>query len=176
MPLELLHIRHNIGDVIDCAVCCTGLQSQAYRSIHLICIDNSQAAWQGAAKLGMLCSVLTGSSKGVKLMAQQWKGRRLNGRWLLSLAPPHSSRHSVAVTYLHAAQPPCQRRDTHMRIAHSGVMYNPPSVLLLGLVAHEGCVTMAQNAKNASRRSSLTVLSAPDAACQESVLTPFDHV
>jgi len=42
-------------------------------------------------------SVHTGSVKGVKLMAQQWKGRRLKGRCFLSLCPPHSSFHSLAV-------------------------------------------------------------------------------
>ena len=41
----------------------------------------------------------TGSSKGVKLMAQQWKGSRLKGALLLSLLPPHSVFHSVAVMY-----------------------------------------------------------------------------
>ena len=39
----------------------------------------------------------TGSSKGVKVMAQQWKGNRLNGALLRSLLPPHSVFHSVAV-------------------------------------------------------------------------------
>ena len=41
-------------------------------------------------------SVQTGSSKGVKVMAQQWNGNRLNGARDLSLCPPHSVFHSGA--------------------------------------------------------------------------------
>jgi hypothetical protein len=42
---------------------------------------------------------LTGSSKGVKEIAQQLKGRHLKGALLFSLCPPHSVCHSVAVIY-----------------------------------------------------------------------------
>eukprot|EP00955_Chlamydomonas_euryale_P050468 354564-Chlamydomonas_euryale.AAC.4 len=41
--------------------------------------------------------VQTGSSNGVNAIAQQWYGSDLNGARDLSLWPPHSVRHSVAV-------------------------------------------------------------------------------
>jgi hypothetical protein len=44
---------------------------------------------------GSHTSVHTGSSKGVNVMAQQWKGKRLKGTRCLCLKPPHSSFHSA---------------------------------------------------------------------------------
>ena len=38
------------------------------------------------------------------MIAQQWKGNLLNGRWLLSLKPPPSVLHSVAVKYLQSTK------------------------------------------------------------------------
>ncbi len=177
MPLELLHVGHDVGDVIDCAVCCAGLQSQVGPIVRLMCRCNSQAAWAGAAVLGCCAALLTGSSKGVKLMAQHWKGRRLNVRWLLSLAPPHSSRHSVAVTYLHAAQHPCQKRDTQRGVAAEHHDTDPLSFCLdllpmSALSVNYGSSARTQVDDLKFDRASLLLA----AACQESILMPSDHV
>lgn len=87
MLLELLDVWDNVCDVVHSAVGCASLQSEPDSSKNSLVIQYRHCilaatlmAGRAMEQSGVWLGRLTGSSNGVNVMAQQWKGRRLNGR------------------------------------------------------------------------------------------------
>lgn len=73
-------------------------ETEALANLRLALLGDSLRTYKANIIIAWrLAGELTGSSKGVNVIAQQWNGNRLNPPPLRSLKPPPSVLHSVAV-------------------------------------------------------------------------------